>query len=324
MYTVAIIGAGQLGSRHLQGLLTINIPIKVEVLDSNPASLSLAETRANEIPLNDNILGITYCNDLTDLSNEIDLVIIATTSSVRYLIIEQLLQSKTVKNMILEKVLFQKIPEYDMTQALLLKNNVKCWVNCPRRSMPVYQKLRSLIAPGEVLTCTVIGGSWGLASNAIHFIDLINYLNGADEFTYTTSSIAKVENAKRPGYLELSGTLYAHQSNGSDILFHSRGNSTAELRIQLLSENYFWEIDEIRQTITTSAGNNKWERNSSGFQILYQSQLTGIISEEILRTGKTELTDYTVSSKLHKDFLDAVSGLFNSDSSYINTICPIT
>ena len=45
-----VIGAGQLGSRHLQGLLRLTIKQKIFVLEPSEVSLELSKTRANEIP----------------------------------------------------------------------------------------------------------------------------------------------------------------------------------------------------------------------------------------------------------------------------------
>ena len=59
MYNVAIVGAGQLGSRHLQGLSKVNININISVVDPKKHSLQLARSRFNEMRLNDNILSIT-------------------------------------------------------------------------------------------------------------------------------------------------------------------------------------------------------------------------------------------------------------------------
>ena len=42
---IAIIGAGQIGSRHLQGLTKIKQSINITVIDPNPAALKMAKKR---------------------------------------------------------------------------------------------------------------------------------------------------------------------------------------------------------------------------------------------------------------------------------------
>ena len=49
---IAIIGAGQLGSRHLQGLTKIKQDIHITVIDPNPSALEIARQRFVEMPEN--------------------------------------------------------------------------------------------------------------------------------------------------------------------------------------------------------------------------------------------------------------------------------
>lgn len=45
MYKIAVIGAGQLGSRHLQGLKLSKLKSDIWVVDNNPNSLQIAQQR---------------------------------------------------------------------------------------------------------------------------------------------------------------------------------------------------------------------------------------------------------------------------------------
>ena len=47
--TILLVGAGQLGSRYLQGLVNCRIPLKIYVYDICVESLSLAKERWNEV-----------------------------------------------------------------------------------------------------------------------------------------------------------------------------------------------------------------------------------------------------------------------------------
>ena len=48
MYKIAVIGAGQLGSRHLQGLKLSKLKSDIWVVDNNPNSLQIAQQRYEE------------------------------------------------------------------------------------------------------------------------------------------------------------------------------------------------------------------------------------------------------------------------------------
>ena len=48
-YKILLVGCGQLGSRYLQGLKKLNLPLKIIVLDKNKKSLINGEAMWNSI-----------------------------------------------------------------------------------------------------------------------------------------------------------------------------------------------------------------------------------------------------------------------------------
>ena len=54
MYKIAVIGAGQLGSRHLQGLKLSKLNLEYWVVDNNSNSLQIAQQRYEEGEVNSN------------------------------------------------------------------------------------------------------------------------------------------------------------------------------------------------------------------------------------------------------------------------------
>ena len=82
MKKTALIGAGQLGSRHLQGLAKSDLEISIEVLEPFEDSRNTAKQRFEEIPTNKNIKSIDFHENISLLSDELDLVIVATNADV--------------------------------------------------------------------------------------------------------------------------------------------------------------------------------------------------------------------------------------------------
>ena len=323
MYKIVIIGAGQLGSRHLQALLKIKLPVAIEVMDSYQVSLDNAKSKAAEIQENFNIKSVKYVLSLDELSKDIDICIVATTANVRSDVVKHLIAKSKVKNLILEKVLFQKIEDYQPIANLLKINAINCWVNCPRRLFPIYQHIKSLIEPNEKITYTVIGGDWGLACNAIHFIDHLSSLNGNTNFKFEKIGITDVVKGRRQGYFELLGTLYGKQDNGSDIFLHSRKDSNANLSIQIFSEKYLWHIDESRGELKTYFSGDNWMPVTTSFTIPYQSELTNLVCEDILLNGKSDLPTYQESKSLHQAMMETFQEIF-AEKLNIRDLCPIT
>ena len=81
MKNVLIMGCGELGSRHLQGLLLSHNSLNIVVYDKFKNSLSLAMKRANEVNNRVENKVISYTTASQCLNSDWDLVIIATTES---------------------------------------------------------------------------------------------------------------------------------------------------------------------------------------------------------------------------------------------------
>ena len=166
MKKVAIIGAGQLGSRHLQGLKSAKNELAIYVMDQSNDSLKLAEERYNQVNDNGFAKDVHFVTSMEMLPKDLEVVIIATGSIPRAMLTKALLEHSDVKYLILEKILFPRLDEYEEIQEVIIKKNVKAWVNCPRRLFAYYQKLHGMIdSPFEM---TVDGSNWGLCCNSIH------------------------------------------------------------------------------------------------------------------------------------------------------------
>lgn len=317
MYKVAIIGAGQLGSRHLQGLKGAASPLAITVMDSNDESLQIAKERYEAVPE----IGektINYVISIQELPKELDLVIIATGSRPRATIIKTLLNHASVKYLVLEKVLFPTLSDYDDIEELLKERQVRCWVNCPRRMYGVYKQIKETIDSSKPVYMTKAAENWGLCCNAIHMIDIFMYL--ANENTYTIENKwlnKEIENSKRRGYIEMTGTLKISTPNGSELTLISENNFTGET-------NFIIENGSIRYRI--SEGEGFWLDNSKyNYAMPYQSQLTGLLADEILKTGGCSLSPFIYSIAYHRPFVKSMLEKYNEfTNNPQNKLLPIT
>ena len=104
---IAIVGGGQLGSRHLQALKSVDADLRISVSDPSNESLNICKERFDSIPANKFVQNIKYLDKLPE-NTDIDIAIIATSSNVRSHVIKNLIYRNNVKNLIIEKLLFQK------------------------------------------------------------------------------------------------------------------------------------------------------------------------------------------------------------------------
>lgn len=322
---VAVIGAGQIGSRHLQALAKIDTPVYLQVVDKNKTSLGISEKRYLEVSNNPHIMRIDFLSDISELNENIDLCIIATNADVRFVIMKDILRGNKIKNVILEKVTFQCKEQFEEIASRLKEQNVHCWVNCPRRTYPIYKQIKKYFDKNEQLDCHITGGNWGLASNAIHFIDLMEYFINESSYVLDISHLdAVLWPAKRAGFSEITGCLVANFIDGSRMIMTSIAQSHDPLMIELKSSRYTVFVDEAAGIAKIISSKGVAVNEAINFTIPYQSNLTQDQAREILKFGASQLTDYGISSKLQMPFIEGILKHIQLVSGNIVSKCPIT
>lgn len=319
-YKIALVGAGQLGSRYLQGIVMSNLDTVIYIVDPSTDSFRICHDRILEVNPTYDVSAISNLRSIDELPSKLDLVIVATTANVRWNVISDLFKlDREVDYAILEKVLFQTEVEYSQCEALLSSNNVKAWVNCPRRLMPIYCHLKNILK-GKLREVIITGGEWGLFSNTIHFIDIISFISGYDEVSLDVYDILNPSKSisKRPDFYETSGSI---KGFCGDVKFNfsSELDAGASHIIQLEADNLLIKIDEISGEISfIKDGITKIE----GFDMPFQSILSRTLIESILINGDCELTPLHVSAKLHLPFIDSINNTFKTK--FNMDTCPLT
>lgn len=325
MKKIALIGAGQLGSRHLQALAKIDIPVTLQVVDPSNESLKVAKERYQEIQSNSNINSIDFLHEIGDLNAYIDLCIIATTAGIRFKILNELIHKKNVKNIILEKVVYQSEEQFEKTKLLLDEKKISCWVNCPRRIYPIYKELKEYFVNDKTIECNVSGGDWGLASNAIHLIDLVSFFSNNTNYKVNISELdSHIQKAKREGYIEVTGKLTGHYSKGSTLEMISIAGSNAPVTIELQTRSIKIHLNESAAVARIIFNENEEAEKIMRFAIPFQSDLTQHVAKEILMNGICGLTDFKESSQLHKPLLRSIMKHIQIISGNKVDYCPIT
>lgn len=326
MKQIALIGAGQVGSRHLQALAKCTFPTKIQVVDPNPGSLVIAEKRFREVAPPDSNLEIEFLPTIEDLASEIDLCIIATTSKVRLAILRSLLAHTHVRYIVLEKVAFTSELEFDEAATLLERSGAKAWVNFPRRMYADYLRLKEKIQNESIINYVVEGNDYGLGCNAIHFIDHVAMLTSDSEYQLNMDEMDRVVfQSKRDGYVDFSGKMKGKFSKGSVISLkcsHSVGIAPS-FTIRISGNTFEIVINELSNSIEILRDTTGKLRDLS-FAMEYQSSLTHIVTQELFTSGNCRLTSFSESRKLHLPFLRDFTSLMNEVTGTNHTSLPIT
>lgn len=320
-HKIVLVGAGQLGSRHLQGLARSARALDIDVVDPSAASLDVAIARFAEVTDASSNVTATFLNEIPT-GRDYEAAVIATSSGPRAAVARELLSRCGVGAIVFEKVLFTRLEDYDSVGELLASKKVPAWVNCPRRMYPLYQELKPLL--GGPVRVAQQGGMWGLGCNAVHFADLAAYLSGETRFTWDASGLdCQLHESSRKGYIEFSGTLTAASAGGTELVLHARAGSAAPPVLNILGQRASAIIDEIYASGTVRRAENGWKPETLEVRLPYQSELSHLFLEQILAEGCCELPDYEASALLHTGMLEALLGHLRKCGRSIES-CPIT
>lgn len=317
-YQIFIAGSGQLGSRYLQGLLKSNLNIETIVFDTKKESLALAK---------ESIIGsfedksnhkVHFIEDLKLVPTNLDLAIISTPADSRKDAVQNLTQKSSVSFWILEKVLAQNAQDLTELIQFTLKSK-RVWVNFPRRVFNLYKKLKIQLLPSEKVTMKVQGKSWGLACNALHFIDLLTWLTGESLVSIDTTKLNRLwVPSKREGYWEIDGNLTGSFSNGSLFELHCNSELSENIQIELIQDSKKWDINEGNGECKCSNGDIVKDT------LPYQSGFTAEIVDKILLESKSDLPNLEEAVHIHRIFLDALLLHWNQVNKKKLDLLPIT
>ena len=113
MQNILLVGAGNIGSRYLQGLSSVKLDLCITVVDPSDLSLKKSTKRWLDVGGNKSKHKICWCNELPQDLDLIDLAIITTSAGGRADLITNISKSVRVSYWVLEKVLAQSKEELE-------------------------------------------------------------------------------------------------------------------------------------------------------------------------------------------------------------------
>jgi len=298
-HRVAVVGAGAIGARHAQAMARASGCVDLDIIDPS----SEARQRARVRLLEDGGLAdgtVREFSSIEDADVAPDLAIIATTSRDRLPAIREVV-AKGTRALILEKVLFTRLEEYDEAAELFSRAGIEAWVNCPRRRYPGAGRLAELIGEAD-FSYRVEGQGWGLACNLVHHLDELDYLAGGVEPSLDTKQLEPVvAKSKRSGFVEFFGHVVgmAHPRTKFDAVCtqgpagpRTVSIETQDMRLSISDE----------QTLTVSQGGHS---SIEAYPMPPQSHLTAAYVDAILARKSPGLPDYASAAKLHRPMIAA-------------------
>ncbi len=323
---IMVVGCGGIGSRHLEALCKITIPIKLFAVDPNEKSLQNAKKIVSKVIPNNNIKSINFLTEFPSDIDEIDLCILATSSDVRLKVLKQMISIYQIKNMILEKVLFQSIKELDEAKNIIIRKKIKCWVNCFRREDEFWKNMKEYFIGNSNMKLYYGKSDWSMCCNSIHIIDLVVWLfNGKIKHVDISNLNNTIYESKRQGFIELTGILSGKLENdGIFVLESTYGIPEEKVEFEISSDTRRLKINEHQGKAILCRKENDWAPEEYEFHIPLQSEKTQKIVEKILEHGECDLTALNESIEIHKPLLNSFITHLNKISKTNYSYCPIT
>lgn len=325
MKSIVLMGAGQLGSRHLQALVKLRQPYRIVIVDPSDEAIKVAKQRCEEIEMAAKH-EISYCDSLLNCGfYAFNYAILSTNAKYRFHAFLQLMEYTTVEYIIFEKVLFQSLNEYKNTAIILAERNVKAWVNCPLRVYPFYQDIKfKYFKKGLPYQYAYSAGEWsGLACNSIHYLDHLNFFSQSfPDWIDFTELDKDLLHSKRKGFIEFTGKIISKFRDGSQCVIDVKKGSEATSFITISQAETKLVVEELTGSYEIIVSDKIIEQGK--FPPIYQSNLTNQYIRDLEDSGACQLTPYSDSMKLHLPFIKGLLTHYESSSQMKSEYLPIT
>ena len=202
---ILIIGVGNIGRSHLNGLIKSTIKKKIYLYDTKKIRIKEKNVIIlKKFPRNKSFF----------------LVIISTNVKERFSLSKKLLNYNKVENLLLEKYIFKNTNEFNFFEKNILKKVNKCLVNCWGK---ILLKIFKIKPTNKKIEIRVEINNDAFLSNFIHFLEVFYHLTSKQNKKYQMSNnIKKIINSKRDGYNELNGKFIIKNESNSLLLYESK------------------------------------------------------------------------------------------------------
>ncbi len=288
---ILIIGLGKIGLNHLKSAIKFKKKVKIYIFDKRN--------------IKENILKNKNVNILKNLEsqNTYDLVIISTNSEERFALFLQLVKNNIVKNILFEKFVYFKKNQFEKTIKIIKKKKINAWVNCIRREISIFDKLKSKLPKKFELIFQY--KNWGMACNSIHFLDLFSFLSGYSKVNVSETNLdKKIYRSKRKSYMEFKGTIKFRVNNCS-LLIEDRNIFNNKI-FKIVSKNKIFYFNKNENSLTEK----NFKTNSlQKFKCEYPrvSLVSYKLINKILNDKKINLTSINESFYHHRILIDLFS-----------------
>lgn len=326
---ILIVGCGEIGSRHLQAICSLQQVTRIEVVDPKIESLKLGQQRIREVPTLNPHIQFCWLHSLEEASKSSDLCIVATQASGRVKLIKAVVELG-LKAFLIEKTVTQSVSEYEELMVFAKRHQISIWVNCKTRCYPFHKRAKTFFDPKDPIQFSVVGGNHGLAVNGIHIVDLFMFYDESLRLNSAGSQIDPILHPSKRGadVFDLSGSLFAVSDRGSIFSMSFSKDHMAPPFYAVVSKNYRFTVDHWARMAFEAEAKTNWAWRSVPFEEsladLAISQMSKKFVTDILTTGKCELPMLKDCYPAHAFLLNELQPAFAKLLGREINRCPIT
>lgn len=305
-YNVLLIGCGNIGYRHLNSFSNTNLPLNMHIIELSDDNIK----KANDYLENYDNVNVYFYKDISEINDSyFDICTIATCSDVRLMLVRNLIKNDKIKyisNMVLEKVTFQNMNQFEEYNKLIEKyKNCNTFISTHARHNYDTTLFNNFTNP----KINISGGNWGLLCNSVHYIVFLLYFK--NDFSLSFEKFSDIINSKRGNFKEIFGRFYnddinitcSNHEENTTITFMENENKLV-IEISNNVKFFYYEKEVLVENFA---------RDYLHTSIYFESEY-----EKILLNKETNLCKYDKGLLAHKIFFDAIKNLFDTE------LCPIT
>jgi len=247
--SVAVVGAGRMGRRHMHAVRRSGLKL-VGVADSSQASLREAQTE------HDLAGDVLFSNQESLCAATVpECLIIATTADTHCALTCAAAESGC-KYILVEKPMAVSLDECDLMLAACIRYGARLAVNHQMRFMEQYIEPKRLFeseAYGGLSSMTVIGGNFGFAMNGIHYFEAFRFIAG--EFPVEVCawfSPEIVPNPRGPQFEDRAGCIRATTTSGKRLYMDVGSDQGHGVRVVFAGRNGMVTVNELTGELLAS------------------------------------------------------------------------
>lgn len=322
---IVIVGCGQIGSRHLQGVIKLGLDLKLQIVEPSEQAQKTAADRAAQAKTEGQEISIEWLKDASKLDRRSDLAIVATSSKEREQAITQLLEMGGHKRFLVEKMVCQSKDEYERLLERFRKYEAGGWVNTIRRYNESYQSYAPLFSNGRIVM-NIAAGNLGLGSNAIHYLDLFAMFQGNNEIKLNGGHLDKAlsPNKRGAGFVEFTGTITGENPAGSFLSISFLPFNSPVASVYIRGEKNMALIDEVKgNTLLCSTDKQgKWEEGKYAEPMV--SVITTQVARDIFEKNSCLLPSIEDSYSQHMELFRVFNEQIKLITGKLPEKCPVT